>query len=64
MLPQITVTTAYLSLYIVMISWWGLATSRYLKMKHAWGVGVAVCVMSGIATMILFTISQIDPNLW
>ncbi|MCH7547773.1 MAG: hypothetical protein IID30_15350 [Planctomycetes bacterium] len=63
-LPQITVTTAYLSLYIVILIWWSLATSRYLKMKHAWGVGVAVCVMSWIVTMLIYLYTEIDPKLW
>ena len=32
--------------------WWGLATSRYLRMRHPWGVGLAVLVMATLAAFL------------
>lgn len=36
--------------------WWSTATSRYLKMPHGWGVGVALMLMAGLATIVGLTI--------
>ncbi|TVQ52087.1 MAG: hypothetical protein EA377_11055 [Phycisphaerales bacterium] len=46
---------AYLSAFCVLlllhVMWWAFATSRYMKMPHAWGVGLTVMV---IPLLILF----------
>lgn len=34
------------------IAWWSAATGRYLKMRHAWGVGAAVAMMSALVVML------------
>lgn len=33
--------------------WWSTATGRYLKMRHAWGVGTAVMIMAMLASTFL-----------
>lgn len=43
----------FIGLFIFQIFWWSLATSRYLKMRHSWGVGLAVCVMAFLGSMML-----------
>ncbi len=39
------------------IVWWSTATGRYLKMRHAWGVGASVVVMSALAVALLATVT-------
>jgi len=34
-----------------LVVWWSTATGRYLKMRHPWGVGLAVVVMAGLITL-------------
>lgn len=34
--------------------WWSLATSRYLKMSHAWPVGLAVAIIGFLTPLSLF----------
>ena len=36
-----------------LLVWWSLATGRYLKMRHAWGVGLAVTTMAGLGAAIM-----------
>lgn len=41
---------------LLLLIWWSFAISRYLKMSHAWGVGLAIVVMgvlSGAALTLL-----------
>jgi hypothetical protein len=38
------------------IVWWSTATGRYLRMPHAWGVGLAVVVMGWLATALALTL--------
>ncbi|MHC4220479.1 MAG: hypothetical protein ACYSU7_18720, partial [Planctomycetota bacterium] len=33
------------------VAWWTAGTSRYLRMPHAWGVGIAVTVVGGLASL-------------
>jgi hypothetical protein len=40
---------AWGALPFMAVAWWAAATSRYLRMPHAWGVGLAVVVI-GILT--------------
>jgi hypothetical protein len=41
-----------------LVIWWSSATGRYLKMRHPWGVGLAVVVMAGLLTLfVALTIS-------
>jgi hypothetical protein len=35
----------WLALPIMLVIWWSTATSRYLRMPHAWGVGVSVVIL-------------------
>ncbi len=55
------VALAWLMLPLLEVTWWSVATSHYLKMRHAWGVGVAVVtigILAPAATM--FLLSQIS----
>jgi hypothetical protein len=44
------------------VAWWTAATSRYLRMPHAWGVGIAVTVVGGLASMALMSWSWAIGN--
>lgn len=39
------------------IVWWSLATSRYLKMPHAWGIGFAVVLIGALASMLVMVVT-------
>jgi hypothetical protein len=41
-------SVAWLAIPFMEVAWWTAATSRYLRMPHAWGVGVAVAVVGGL----------------
>jgi hypothetical protein len=49
---QCSTPLVYAVVPALLVAWWGCATGRYLKMKHAWGVSVAVVVMSGLAAVL------------
>ena len=49
-------TVAVLPMEIV---WWSVASGRYMKLRHPWGVGVAVVVMAALATMLLFAVPSL-----
>ena len=49
MLQGAAAVAAY-SLLGVEFIWWSTATGRYLKIRHPWGVGAAVVVMSVLVT--------------
>ncbi|MDY7109611.1 MAG: hypothetical protein SYC29_13335 [Planctomycetota bacterium] len=36
-----------------LVIWWSTATGRYLKMRHPWGVGLAVVAMAGLLTLVV-----------
>lgn len=36
---------------LILVIWWSVATRRYLKMRHAWGVGAAVVVVAVLLTL-------------
>ena len=40
------VVLAWLMLPALEVMWWSVATSHYLKMRHPWGIGVAVVILS------------------
>jgi hypothetical protein len=44
---------AMLALAPAHVVWWSLATSRYLKMPHAWGVGFAVVLIGTLAAVLI-----------
>jgi hypothetical protein len=35
----------------ILFVWWGVATSRYLRMRHPWGVGLAAVGLSNLLLM-------------
>jgi hypothetical protein len=39
---------AWLAIPPLEVAWWTAATSRYLRMPHAWGVGIAVTLVGGL----------------
>jgi hypothetical protein len=39
----------------VIVVWWSVATGEHLRMRHAWGVGLAVVTMSALVTLICAT---------
>jgi hypothetical protein len=43
---------ASLGFPVVLVVWWSCATGRYLKIAHAWGVGLAVVLMAFLATTV------------
>lgn len=45
---------ALLAMVPAHVVWWSLATSRYLKMTHAWGVGFAVVLIGTLAAVVVF----------
>ena len=36
---------------VLEVTWWSVATSHYLKMRHPWGIGVAVVIV-GLLTQL------------
>ena len=48
---------------IALFIWWGTATSRYLKMRHPWGVSAAVVIIAFLAVMLINTLQVIWPYL-
>jgi hypothetical protein len=46
------VSAATLGFPVLLVAWWSCATGRYLKIRHAWGVGLAVVAMASLATML------------
>jgi hypothetical protein len=49
-LAALAVVAAWAHLPFLVI-WWSTATGRYLKMRHPWGVGLAVVIMAGLLTL-------------
>ncbi len=47
-LSGIAIVVVFMVLPIYFL-WWSVATSRYLRMRHAWGIGLAVWFMAFIA---------------
>jgi hypothetical protein len=43
---------AVILLPVPLVIWWSCATGRYLKIRHAWGVGLAVVVMASLVTLL------------
>jgi hypothetical protein len=37
---------------VLLVIWWSCATGRYLKIRHPWGVGLAVVVMAMLSTVL------------
>ncbi|MHC5007070.1 MAG: hypothetical protein ACYTGF_06895 [Planctomycetota bacterium] len=44
------------ALPLLLVIWWSCATGRYLKIRHAWGVGLAVVVMALLVTLLAFVL--------
>jgi hypothetical protein len=40
---------AWVALPFLELTWWSVATKRYLRMPHAWGVGLAVVLIGALA---------------
>ena len=38
------------------VVWWSVASGRYMKLRHPWGVGVAVVVMAALVTSALLAV--------
>jgi hypothetical protein len=43
---------AVYALPLLLVVWWSCATGRYLKIRHAWGVGLAVVIMAVLVTLL------------
>lgn len=41
---------------LFLVVWWSIATKRYLKMTHAWGIGLVVVVMAALMASMVRTI--------
>ena len=41
------------------VVWWSVATGRYLRIPHAWGVGVSVVVISLLLTVLTIAVQFI-----
>jgi len=53
-LGDLLAPAASLALYatpLLEVAWWTASTSRYLRMPHAWGVGVAVAVVGALFSL-------------
>jgi hypothetical protein len=48
-IPQAAATLAWIALPFLDLAWWSVATKRYLRMPHAWGVGLAVVIIGMLA---------------
>lgn len=48
-------TLCIIAVVPVEVVWWSTATGRYLRMPHAWGVGLSVVVMALLAVSLLAT---------
>jgi hypothetical protein len=46
------VVMAVYSLPLLLVVWWSCATGRYLRMRHAWGVGLAVVIIAVLITVL------------
>lgn len=47
---------AWILILPLQIIWWSVATSRFLKMPHGWGVGVAVVVVGFLLPAVVWAI--------
>ncbi len=47
---------AWLMLPALEVTWWSVATSRYLKMRHPWGIGVAVVIVGLLTQMAVLSL--------
>jgi hypothetical protein len=56
----------YLAIYpVLLLSWWSTATGRYLRMRHAWGVGFAVVTLALLFYSLPFSIHWFfEPSPW
>jgi hypothetical protein len=54
---RIIVALLMLGLLPGYVVWWSLATSRYLKMPHAWGIGIAVVLIGALASMLVMVVT-------
>jgi hypothetical protein len=45
-------TMTFAALPVLLFTWWGFATSRYLRIRHPWGVAAAVVVMAWLACVL------------
>lgn len=43
--------------------WWSLATSRYLRLPHAWGIGAVVTIIAWLVVFLLEVLDRIWPLL-
>ena len=41
------------------VVWWSVVSGRYMKLRHPWGVGVAVVLMAALATTAVFAVPSL-----
>ena len=53
---RVLLLSLVIGLFVFPILWWSLAASRYLKMRHPWGIGLALCVLAFLCALFLLAI--------
>jgi hypothetical protein len=51
--PNAILAYSNIAIILFMIVWWSVATQHYLKMHHAWGVGLAVTIIAALLAGVL-----------